>query len=145
MKKNRAWVKWVAIGFFAVMAVLTFFSGTIRNLTLPQITTQPVTSGTITPVVAGSGMTEAAESTEILASRAGSVTELLMQPGDRVKAGDVLMRVDYPDDGTLAAKQAELDRQQKALAEARLTATMSTDSSAWTQYQMLKNNLEDAE
>ena len=145
MKKNRAWVKWVAIGFFAVMAVLTFFSGTIRNLTLPQITTQPVTSGTITPVVAGSGMTEAAESTEILASRAGSVTELLVQPGDRVKAGDVLMRVDYPDDGTLAAKQAELDRQQKALAEARLTATMSTDSSAWTQYQMLKNNLEDAE
>ena len=145
MNKQRTWAKWVLIAFFAIMGILTFFSGTIRNLTLPQITTQSVTAGTITPVVAGSGMTEAAESTEILASRAGSVTDLLVQPGDRVKAGDVLMKVDYPDDGTLEAKQEELDRQQKALAEARLTATMSTDSSAWTQYQMLKNNLEDAE
>ena len=143
--KKRTWAKVALIVFFAVMGILTFFSGTIRNLTLPQITTQPVTAGTITPVVAGSGMTEAAESTEILANRAGIVTELLAKPGDRVKAGDALIRVDYPDDGTLAAKQTELDQQQKALTEARLTATMSSDSSAWTQYQMMKNTLEDAE
>ena len=126
--KQRTWAKWALIVFFAVMAILTFFSGTIRNLTLPQITTQPVTSGTITPVVAGSGMTEAGASTEILSTRAGTVTELLVEPGDRVKAGDVLMRVDYPDDGSLAAKQAELEQQEKALVEAQISASMSSDS-----------------
>ena len=73
MKKNRAWVKWAAIGFFAIMALLTFFSGTIRNLTLPEVTTQPVTPGTISPVVACGGITEAGPPTELLATRAGTV------------------------------------------------------------------------
>jgi multidrug efflux pump subunit AcrA (membrane-fusion protein) len=143
--KQRTWVKWAAIGFFAVMALLTFFSGTIRNLTLPQITTQPVTPGTITPVVAGSGMTEAGASTEILSTRAGTVTELLVQPGDRVKSGGALIKVYYPDDGALAAKQTELAQQEKALEEAQISASMSSDSGAWAEYQILKNNLDEAQ
>ena len=143
--KQRTWAKWALIVFFAVMAILTFFSGTIRNLTLPQITTQPVTSGTITPVVAGSGMTEAGASTEILSTRAGTVTELLVQPGDRITKGDPLIRVNYPDDGTLAAKQAELEQQEKALEEAQISASMSSDSGAWAEYQILKNNLDEAQ
>ena len=143
--KQRTWARWALIVFFTVMALLTFFSGTIRNLTLPQITTQPVTPGTITPVVAGSGMTEAGASTELLAPRAGTVTELRVQPGDRVAKGDPLILVNYPDDGTLAAKEEELRQQEKALEEARLSASVSSDSAAWTEYQIMKNNLEEAE
>lgn len=69
MNKQRTWAKWALIVFFAVMALLTFFSGTIRNLTLPQITTKPVTSGTITPVVSGAGMTEAGDQAEVFTLR----------------------------------------------------------------------------
>ena len=145
MKKNRAWVKWAAIGFFAIMALLTFFSGTIRNLTLPEVTTQPVTPGTISPVVACGGITEAGPPTELLATRAGTVTKVLVKAGDRVKTGDVLIRVDYPDDGSLAALQVQLAQQEAAFAEAQLSASAPTDSGAWAEYQILKNNLDDAQ
>ena len=143
--KKRTWVKWALIAFFAVMALLTFFSGTIRNLTLPQVTTKPVTSGTITPVVSGAGITEAGAATELPAERKGAILERLVEPGDKVQAGDVLLKVEYLDDGTLAAKQAELEQQEKAYAEDQLNASLPSDSGAWAEYQILKNNLEEAQ
>ena len=145
MNKERKWAKWALIAFFAVMALLTFFSGTIRNLTLPQVTTKPVTSGTITPVVSGAGMTEAGDVTELPAERKGAILERLVEPGDKVQAGDVLLKVEYLDDGTLAAKQAELEQQEKAYAEEQLNASLPSDSGAWAEYQILKNNLEEAQ
>ena len=45
---NRGWVKNAAIIFLAVLLVLTFFSNTIMNRTLPEVATQSVTSGSIT-------------------------------------------------------------------------------------------------
>ena len=45
--KKREWVKTVAIIFLAVMLVLTFFSNTIMNHSLPEVATANVTSGTI--------------------------------------------------------------------------------------------------
>ena len=38
--KNRGWVKNVAIIFLAVMLVLTFFSNTIMNASLPEAAVQ---------------------------------------------------------------------------------------------------------
>lgn len=37
---NRGWVKNAAIIFLAVLLVLTFFSNTIMNRTLPEVATQ---------------------------------------------------------------------------------------------------------
>ena len=142
--RNRTWVKYAAIVFFAVMALLTFFSGTIRNLTLPQVTTKPVTSGTITPVIAGGGMTEAGPAAEITAKRRGIVKERLAAAGERVKAGDGLLLVEYRDDGSLTAMKSQLEQQETAYAEAQLSASVSSDSGAWAEYQILKNNLEEA-
>ena len=45
--KNRGWVKNVAIIFLAVMLVLTFFSNTIMNASLPEAAVQYVQSGAI--------------------------------------------------------------------------------------------------
>ena len=70
MNKQRTWAKWALIVFFAMMGILTFFSGTIRNLSLVQITTKPVTAGSITPVVSGAGMTEAETVCSILRTTA---------------------------------------------------------------------------
>ena len=143
--KQRTWAKWALIVFFVIIGLLTFFSGTIRNWTLPQVTTKPVTSGTITPVVSGAGMTEARAATELPAERKGAILERLVEPGDKVQAGDVLLKVEYLDDGTLAAKQAELEQQEKAYAEEQLNASLPSDSGAWAEYQILKNNLEEAQ
>ena len=145
MNKQRTWAKWALIVFFAMMGILTFFSGTIRNLSLVQITTKPVTAGSITPVVSGAGMTEAEAVKEQLASRRGAVLERHAEPGDPVQAGDLLLSVEYLDDGTLAAKKAELEQQEKAYAEEQLNASLPSDSGAWADYQILKNNLEEAQ
>ena len=41
--RNRDWVKNAAIIFLAVLLVLTFFSNTIMNRSLPEVATQEVT------------------------------------------------------------------------------------------------------
>ena len=43
--KRRGWIKNIAIIFLAVMLVLTFFSNTIMNRSLPEVATQYVQSG----------------------------------------------------------------------------------------------------
>ena len=48
VSKRRDWIKNVAIIFLTVMLVLTFFSNTIMNYSLPEVATQYVQRGTIT-------------------------------------------------------------------------------------------------
>jgi hypothetical protein len=45
-KKRREWVKNAAIIFLSVMLVLTFFSNTFMNYSLPEVAAQYVQSGT---------------------------------------------------------------------------------------------------
>ena len=42
VSKRRDWIKNVAIIFLTVMLVLTFFSNTIMNYSLPEVATQYV-------------------------------------------------------------------------------------------------------
>ena len=55
---KKDWVKNFAIVFLSIMLVLTFFSNTIMNYSLPQVATQFVQQGSITPKVRGSGVAE---------------------------------------------------------------------------------------
>ena len=57
--KKRGWIKNAAIIFLAVMLVLTFFSNTIMNRSLPEAATQVVTSGSIVTKVRGTGTVSA--------------------------------------------------------------------------------------
>jgi multidrug efflux pump subunit AcrA (membrane-fusion protein) len=88
--KRRGWVKNVAIIFLAVLLVLTFFSNTIMNHSLPQVATVNVTSGTITAKIRGYGKVEAYESYEVKLSQTRTVETVLVREGDIVTAGDVL-------------------------------------------------------
>ena len=59
--KRREWVKNAAIIFLSVMLVLTFFSNTIMNYSLPEVATQYVQSGSITAKIRGTGTVEASD------------------------------------------------------------------------------------
>ena len=63
--KKREWVKTVAIIFLAVMLVLTFFSNTIMNHSLPEVATANVTSGTINAKIRGQGTVSANETYDV--------------------------------------------------------------------------------
>ena len=53
--KRREWVKTVAIIFLSVLLVLTFFSQTIMNFSLPEVSTEYAESGTVTTKIRGTG------------------------------------------------------------------------------------------
>ena len=57
-KNKREWIKTAAIVFLSIMLVLTFFSNTIMNYSLPEVATKYVQPGTITAKIRGTGTIE---------------------------------------------------------------------------------------
>lgn len=112
--KNRGWVKNVAIIFLAVMLVLTFFSNTIMNRSLPEVTGQSVQSGSITTQVRGNGTIEAAETYEVLSSDSRKVQSVPVSVGQEVKVGDTLVVLAAGDSEELEQALTELEQAQNA-------------------------------
>ena len=88
--KNRDWVKNAAIIFLAVLLVLTFFSNTIMNRSLPEVATQEVTSGSIVARVRGTGTVTANSNTQVKMEKTRVIRSVLVKVGQQVEAGDVL-------------------------------------------------------
>ena len=107
--KNRGWVKNVAIIFLAVMLVLTFFSNTIMNRSLPEVTGQSVQPGTITTQVRGDGRIEAAETYEVKSADSRKVQSVPVSVGQEVKVGDTLVVLAAGDSEELKTLQDKLD------------------------------------
>ena len=88
--KNREWVKNAAIIFLAVLLVLTFFSNTWMNRSLPEVATQSVTDGPITAKVRGTGTVTANGTHQVKAEQTRSIRAVMVKSGQEVNAGDVL-------------------------------------------------------
>ena len=112
--KNRGWVKNVAIIFLAVMLVLTFFSNTIMNASLPEAAVQYVQSGAITTQIRGSGSISAKETYEVKTDTSRKVQSVLVSRGQEVKVGDVLVILAAGEGSELKDLQTQLDDAQYA-------------------------------
>lgn len=110
--KNRGWVKNVAIIFLAVMLVLTFFSNTIMNASLPEAAVQYVQSGAITTQIRGSGSISAKETYEVKTDTSRKVQSVLVSRGQEVKVGDVLVILAAGEGSELKDLQTQLDDAQ---------------------------------
>lgn len=127
-KKKREWVKTAAIIFLAVMLVLTFFSNTIMNYSLPEVATQYVQSGTITAKIRGSGVVESGDPYNVEVKESRKVSSVAVRAGDTVQKGDVLMYLEDEESEELKAAREELDAAKKAYDTALLSADLtSTD------------------
>lgn len=110
--KNRAWVKDAAIVFLVVLLILTFFSNTIMNHSLPEVATQMVTDGTITAKVRGTGTVEALGDHKVKAKSNLNIAKVMVKAGQEVNAGDVLFILGAADDDELDAAIQELENLQ---------------------------------
>lgn len=110
--KNREWVKNAAIIFLLILLVLTFFSNTILNRTLPQVGTQMVQSGSITAQVRGSGTVVANGSHKVKATETREIRAVMVKVGQEVNAGDVLFVLGAGDSAELEAAQESLRQLQ---------------------------------
>ncbi len=90
-KKHRGWVKNAVIVFLSIMLVLTFFSSTIMNASLPQVAVQTVQGGTINSQVRGTGTVTAVEVYEVRPEETRTVQSVLVTTGQEVSPGDTLV------------------------------------------------------
>ncbi len=107
--KKREWVKTVAIIFLAVMLVLTFFSNTIMNHSLPEVATANVTSGTINAKIRGQGTVSANETYDVTIKQTRKVASIKVKAGQEVAAGDVLFTLEAEESDELKQAQADLE------------------------------------
>lgn len=110
--KKRELIKTIAIIFLAVLLVLTFFSQTIMNRSLPEVATQLVTSGTINAKIRGSGTVSANESYEVTLDQTREIRSVCVKVGDKVEQGDLLFVLGDVESQELKEAQESLSKQQ---------------------------------
>lgn len=113
-KNKREWVKNAAIVFLAVMLVLTFFSNTIMNYSLPEVATNYVQSGTITAKIRGTGIVESGDPYEVKVTESRKVSSVAVRVGDTVQKGDVLLYLEDSESDELKAAKDALEQAQNA-------------------------------
>lgn len=120
--KKRGWVKNAAIIFLAVMLVLTFFSNTIMNHSLPEVAAQYVQSGAISAKIRGTGTVTANESYEVKTEQAREVLSVPVKVGDKVSEGDTLVLFTDAESDSMKTAQDALDGLILAYKKALLNA-----------------------
>ena len=109
-KKRREWVKNAAIIFLSVMLVLTFFSNTFMNYSLPEVAAQYVQSGTITAKIRGTGTVESGDPYNVKISETRTISSVLVKTGDKVEKGDPLLLLEDKESKELTDAQTALDK-----------------------------------
>lgn len=107
-KKRRDWVKNAAIVFLAIMLVLTFFSNTIMNYSLPEVAAQYCYSGQITNKVKGTGVVEAEDPYRVEYKQSRKVASVEARVGDYIEKGSVIYTLEEGESEELVAAEATL-------------------------------------
>ena len=123
--KKREWVKTAAIIFLAILLVLTFFSNTIMNASLPEVAAQSVTSGAINAKIRGSGTIAANETYDVTISQTRKIASVKVKVGQQVNAGDVLFTLEAAESDELKQAQDALESLERAYEKALLSAATS--------------------
>ena len=110
--KRREWVKTAAIIFLAVLLVLTFFSNTIMNASLPEVATQQVTQGTINAKIRASGTITANETYNVKLAQSRKIESVKCKVGQAVNAGDVLFVLEAQESDELKAAKTDLEAKE---------------------------------
>ena len=106
--KRKQLIKKIAGIFLVVMLVLTFFSNTIMNYSLPEVATETVTTGTVSNKVRGQGAVETNSDYEVTVSGTRVIKEVKFEAGDTVKKGEVLFTFEEGENAELTAAEDEL-------------------------------------
>lgn len=132
--KKREWVKTAAIVFLSVLLVLTFFSNTIMNYSLPEVATQYVESGSITAKIRGNGVVESGDPYSVKLKTTGDsnatgvyeVQSVEVRKGDSVQKGDALCYLSSSENTEMKALRKQWDEKVKDVELKVLEGTLSS-------------------
>ncbi len=107
--KRREWVKNAIIIFLVIMLILTFFSNTIMNYSLPEVSAQYVNSGTLSEQIRGSGSVEANQSYEMKIDETRVIATVNVKVGDTVEKGQTIITLEDSESTELETARKTLD------------------------------------
>lgn len=134
-KNKKEWIKNIAIIFLAIMLLLTLFSNTIMNYSLPKVSTTYVGKGSITEQVRGTSNIETGDPFVMKAEETRKIDAVHVSKGDHVEVGDPIY--DLSD-----VESEELSKAESDLATAELEyykALLTTDVTAGVAASVNKN------
>jgi HlyD family secretion protein len=122
--------RWIALGAAVIIigiVAAVLLSGVGRARGAAAVATTAVARGAIVASIDGSGTIAAARTLDVPFATSGTVSEVLVQEGDVVRAGQVLARIDARD------LQAQVDSAQAGLASAQAQLRAAQEGSATPQ------------
>ena len=126
--KRREWVKTFAIIFLAILLVLTFFSNTIMNRSLPEVAAQYVESGTINAKIRGTATVAADETYDVTINQTRKIRSVMVKVGDNISAGDVLFVLEPADSEELKTAQKTLSDLELAYQKSLIDASNASST-----------------
>ncbi|WP_408071040.1 biotin/lipoyl-binding protein [Butyrivibrio sp. JL13D10] len=108
-KSRKDIIKDIAIAFLAILLLLTFFSNTIMNYSLPEVAIQQIQEGTISPIIRGTGTVEAKDPYNVKVSQERVIKSVAVTEGAKVKKGDILYYLEDKESTELTEARSKLD------------------------------------
>lgn len=118
--RRKSWIKNIIIIFLAIMLLLTFFSNTIMNYSLPEVAVQYAQPGSITTRIRASGTVEANQNYELKMPETRTIADIGIRSGSRVQKGDVLFTLEAGESPDLTDAEKQLQNARIAYEEALL-------------------------
>lgn len=123
MTRKKLIIKISAV-FLGVLVLLTFFSNTINNFSLPRVVVEEPISGGLNKDVTGEGTVEEKETAKAYTQSSREVLEVYTKVGSKVKKGDPIMKLDKQ------ALQDSLTQEQIRLEKSKLSLEKLVNSTS---------------
>lgn len=121
--KRKQIIRKIAVIFFGVLLILTFFSNTIMNYSLPEVATASVSEGNVTNMVRVQGAVEMNADYDVSVSGTRVIKEVLVEEGDMVTKGQVLFTFEEGENPELNEAEDTLDQLELEYAKSLLKLT----------------------
>ncbi len=137
-------IKNTAIVFLVILLGLTFFSNTIMNWSLPEVSGQYAGYGTITNSIRASGTVVANMGYSVTIDETREIKSILIRKGDKVEAGQVIFTLEEGDSAELETARTELENLEYQYQLALINSGNTSYSSLEIELSDLKADLQDA-
>ena len=103
--------------------MLTFFSKTIMNASLPEVAAQQAASGAINARIRGNGTVEASEVYNVTIKQTRKVASVLVKTGQEINVGDTMFVLEAEDSDELKQAQTELESMELSYEKSLIAAS----------------------
>ncbi|WP_026509414.1 HlyD family efflux transporter periplasmic adaptor subunit [Butyrivibrio sp. LC3010] len=127
-KSRKDIIKDIAIAFLTILLLLTFFSNTIMNYSLPEVYIQQIQEGTISPIIRGTGTVEAKDPYNVKVSQERVIKSVAVSEGAKVKKGDIIYYLEDKESTELTEAKSKLDDLHQTFETALFSGDLSNEA-----------------